>query len=175
MINQVILPKYNISEISLYRYFQLYGFQVDYYQVDSPIGFGTPDEYKDNFEFYLDKVINYFSLKPVVPLSCRIGKAAYDKDKKEGVGWSLTTGFDLFVCDKELRDKSISVSVGDVVTSNRLFAEIATIKDFSQLTAPSFVRFVEDVEPASFVAGGSNILIWKITVSDTDVIFRKFA
>jgi hypothetical protein len=169
MAFQSLLQKYKTLEQWLVSYSGLYWYQVDYYEMDSSVNLMAGNQ--SDYSFYLDKVINYFSVLPKKTIPARILSPDSNADK-DTLGYILNTAFDVVVPDVVLRNAGISVRVGDVVCSAGVFGQLANLKDFSQFTQPVFVRLVQSVAPRSFVLQHNNIIEWDIKVSNSDVIVR---
>jgi hypothetical protein len=164
-----LIAKYKTAERWLLKYSQLYWYPVDYYMLDEDqkLMLGEMTEY----EFYVDKVVNFFKVLPKKTLYVRI-LAPSAETEQETLGYILTTGFEICVPDVLLRETGVALRVGDVVCSSRVFETLAELKSFQQFTQPVFVRFVQDIKPSVFVLQHSNTLEWRMRVSDSDVVFR---
>jgi len=166
-----LLPKYRTAELWLLKYSKLYWYSVDYYMLDEEqrLMLGEIADY----EFYVDKVINFFKLLPKKTLYVRILEPEADMEQ-ETLGYILTSKFRVAVPDVVLRVEGVSPRVGDVVASAGVFEEVAQLKSFEQFTKPMFVRFVQNIQPSIFVLQCNNVLEWVIEVSDADVVFRLY-
>lgn len=164
-----LLARYKTAEQWLLKYSQLYWYPVDYYMLDEEqrLMLGEMAEY----EFYVDKVVNFFKLLPKKTLYVRI-LSPEDEVEQDTLGYILTHSFEIAVADVLLRQEGVSPRVGDVVASAGVFEEVAQLKSFEQFTKPVFVRFVQDIKPSIFVLQHNNVLEWKMRVSDADIVFR---
>jgi hypothetical protein len=126
-----------------------------------------------DYEFYVDKVINFFKLLPKKTLYVRVLSPEADMEQ-ETLGYILTSRFRIAVPDVVLRVEGVSPRAGDVIASVGVFEEIAQLKSFEQFTKPVFVRFVQNIQPSIFVLQHNNVLEWVMEVSDTDVVFRLY-
>jgi len=164
-----ILPKVQSAQSFLQDYEEMYYVWVDVYQVDEG-SLPSPDQLAD-FYFYLDYVITKFKSLPKVSIPVRFIEPQVDVEQKE-LGYMLTTGFRLGVLDSVLRKYQVSLHVGDIVTTYRLFEELGDIKSFEEFTKTAFVRPIQAIIPVTYTLSTQNVLEWEIQVSDTDVIFR---
>jgi hypothetical protein len=164
-----VLPKYQTAEMWLLKYSQLYWYPVDYYMLDEEhrLMLGEMSEY----EFYVDKVVNFFKLLPSKTLYARILAPEADMEQ-DTLGYILTSKFRVAVPDILLRAAEVSPRVGDVIASVGVFEEIAQLKSFEQFTKPVFVRFVQNIQPSVFVLQHNNVLEWVLEVSEADVVVR---
>jgi len=164
-----LLPKYRTAELWLLKYSRLYGYPVDYYMLDENerLMLGEMSEY----EFYVDKVVNFFKLLPKKTLYVRILAPEADMEQ-DTLGYILTSKFRVAVPDILLRVEGVSPRVGDVIASVGVFEEVAELKSFEQFTKPVFVRFVQNIQPSVFVLQHNNVLEWVLEVSEADVVFR---
>ena len=164
-----LIAKYGTAEKWLLKYSQLYWYPVDYYMLDESqrLMLGEMTEY----EFYVDKVVNFFKVLPKKALYVRI-LAPEAETEQDTLGWLLTTRFKIAVADVLLRQEGVSPRVGDVVASAGVFEELAQLKSFEQFTKPVFVRFVQDIKPSVFVLQHNNVLEWRMRVAESDVVFR---
>jgi hypothetical protein len=124
-----------------------------------------------DYEFYVDKVVNFFKVLPKKTLYVRV-LAPEAETEQDTLGYILTSSFEIAVADALLRQEGVSPRVGDVVASAGVFEELAQLKSFEQFTKPVFVRFVQEIKPSVFVLQHNNVLEWKLRVSDADVVFR---
>ena len=124
-----------------------------------------------DYEFYVDKVLNFFKVLPKKTLYVRVLNPEADAEQ-DTLGYILTSRFRIAVADVLLRQEGVSPRVGDVVASAGVFEELARLKSFDQFTKPVFVRFVQNIEPSIFVLQHNNVLEWVMEVSDSDVVFR---
>jgi hypothetical protein len=124
-----------------------------------------------DYEFYVDKVVNFFKLLPRKTLYVRILAPEADMEQ-DTLGYILTSKFRVAVPDILLRAAEVSPRVGDVIASVGVFEEIAQLKSFEQFTKPVFVRFVQNIQPSIFVLQHNNVLEWVLEVSEADVVFR---
>jgi hypothetical protein len=163
------MAKYQIAEQWLLQYSQLYWYPVDYYMLDESqrVMLGELNDY----EFYVDKVVNFFMMLPKKTLYVRI-LAPEAETEQNILGYILTMGFDVAIPDILLRQEQVALRVGDVIASAGVFEELAQLKSFEQFTKPVFVRFVQDIKPSIFVLQYNNTLEWKLRVSDADIVFR---
>ena len=164
-----LIAKYGAAEKWLLKYSQLYWYPVDFFMLDEDqkLMLGEMTEY----EFYVDKVVNFFKVLPKKTLYVRI-LAPSAETEQDTLGWLLTTGFEICVPDIQLRSNGVALRVGDVVASAGVFEEIAQLKSFEQFTKPVFVRFVQDIKPSIFVLQHNNVLEWRVRVAEADVVFR---
>jgi len=169
MYFQSLIAKYKIAEQWLLQYSRLYWYPVDYYMLDESQRLMLSDV--SDYEFYVDKVVNFFRVLPKKTLYVRI-LAPEAETEQNTLGWLLTTKFKVAVVDVLLRQEGVSLRVGDVVASAGVFEELAQLKSFEQFTKPVFVRFVQDIKPSIFVLQHNNVMEWVMEVSDTDVVFR---
>jgi hypothetical protein len=169
MYFQNLIVKYAIAENWLLQYSRLYWYPVDYYMLDESqrVMLGEMTDY----EFYVDKVVNFFKVLPKKTLYVRI-LAPEAETEQDTLGWLLTARFKVAVADILLRQEEVSLRVGDVIASAGVFEELAQLKSFEQFTKPVFVRFVQDIKPSVFVLQHNNVLEWVMEVSDADVVFR---
>jgi hypothetical protein len=142
---------------------------VDYYMLDEEqrLMLGEMTDY----EFYVDKVVNFFRVLPKKTLYVRVLSPEADTEQ-DTLGYILTSRFRVAVADVLLRQEGVSPRVGDVVASAGVFEELAKLKSFEQFTKPVFVRFVQNIQPSVFVLQHNNVLEWVMEVSDADVVFR---
>jgi hypothetical protein len=142
---------------------------VDYYALDENhrLMLGEMSEY----EFYVDKVVNFFKLLPKKTLYVRVLSPEADTEQ-DTLGWILTSSFEIAVADVLLRQEGVSPRVGDVVASAGVFEELAELKSFEQFTKPVFVRFVQEIKPSVFVLQHNNAVEWKMRLADSDIVFR---
>jgi hypothetical protein len=124
-----------------------------------------------DYEFYVDKVVNFFKVLPKKTLYVRV-LAPEAETEQDTLGYILTSSFEIAVADVLLRQEEVSPRVGDVVASAGVFEELAQLKSFDQFTKPVFVRFVQEIKPSVFVLQHNSTLEWKLRVSDADVVFR---
>jgi len=171
MYFQNLIAKYKTAELWLLRYSQLYWYPVDYYMLDESLKEGLMLGEISDYEFYVDKVVNFFKVLPKKTLYARI-LAPGAETEQDTLGYILTMGFEVCVPDILLRQEGVSLRVGDVVASAGVFEELAQLKSFEQFTKPVFVRFVQDIKPSVFVLQYNNVLEWKMRVSDADVVVR---
>ena len=164
-----LLAKYYTAELWLLKYSQLYWYPVDYYMLDEEhrLMLGEMSEY----EFYVDKVVNFFRVLPKKTLYVRVLSPEINTEQ-DILGYILTSGFRIAVADVLLRQEGVSPRVGDVVASAGVFEELAKLRSFEQFTKPVFVRFVQSIQPSIFVLQHNNVLEWVLEVSDSDVVFR---
>jgi hypothetical protein len=123
------------------------------------------------YEFYVDKVVNFFKLLPKKTLYVRVLSPEAETEQ-DTLGWILTSRFQIAVADILLRQEGVSPRVGDVVASAGVFEELAQLKSFDQFTKPVFVRFVQNIKPSVFVLQHNNVLEWVMEVADSDIVFR---
>jgi hypothetical protein len=123
------------------------------------------------YEFYVDKVVNFFMVLPKKTLYVRI-LAPEAETEQDILGYLLVSRFRVAVADVLLRQEGVSPRVGDVIASAGVFEELAQLKSFEQFTKPVFVRFVQDIKPSIFVLQHNNVLEWVLEVSEADVVFR---
>jgi len=166
-----LLAKYRTAERWLVQYSQLYWYEVDYYMLDESLKEGLMLGEMTEYEFYVDKVVNFFKLLPKKTLYVRV-LAPEAETEQDTLGWILTSKFQIAVADILLRQEGVSPRVGDVVASAGVFEELAQLKSFDQFTKPVFVRFVQSIKPSVFVLQHNNVLEWVMEVSDSDVVFR---
>ena len=164
-----LIAKYGTAEIWLLKYSRLYWYPVDYYMLDEEqrLMLGQMAEY----EFYIDKVVNFFKLLSKKTLYVRI-LPSEPETEQDTLGYILTNSFEIAVADVLLRQEGVSPRIGDVVASAGVFEEVAELKSFEQYTKPVFVRFVQDIKPSVFVLQHNNALEWRMRVSEADVVFR---
>ena len=169
MAFQSLIQKYKTAERWLSSYSDLYWYQVDWYELDESqkLMFGEDADYG----FYVDKVVNFFKMLPKKTIGVRILPIEPGMER-ETLGHILVTEFEIAVPDVVLRDAGISPRVGDVIASAGVFDELAELESFDQFTKPVFVRFVQEIKPATFVLMHNNVLEWRIRVSESDVVFR---
>jgi hypothetical protein len=164
-----LLAKYRTAELWLLQYSQLYWYMVDYYMLDEEQRLMLGD--LSDYEFYVDKVVNFFRVLPKKTLYVRVLSPEADTEQ-DTLGYILTSRFRIAVADVLLRQEGVSPRVGDVVASAGVFEELAKLKSFEQFTKPVFVRFVQNIQPSIFVLQHNNVLEWVMEVSDADVVFR---
>jgi len=164
-----LIAKYGTAEKWLLKYSQLYWYPVDYYMLDESQRLMLSEV--SDYEFYVDKVVNFFKVLPKKTLYVRI-LAPEAETEQDTLGWLLTTRFKIAVADVLLRQEGVSPRVGDVVASAGVFEELAQLKSFEQFTKPVFVRFVQDIKPSVFVLQHNNTIEWVMEVSDADVVVR---
>ena len=164
-----LIAKYRTAENWLLRYSQLYWYPVDYYALDEDHRLVLGE--MSSYEFYVDKVVNFFKLLPKRTLYVRVLSPEAESEQ-DTLGWLLTSRFQIAVADVLLRREGVSPRVGDVVASAGVFEELAQLKSFDQFTKPVFVRFVQNIKPSVFVLQHNNVLEWVMEVSDSDVVFR---
>lgn len=164
-----LIAKYGTAEKWLLKYSQLYWYPVDYYMLDESQRLMLSEV--SDYEFYVDKVVNFFKVLPKKTLYVRI-LAPEAETEQDTLGWLLTTRFKIAVADVLLRQEGVSPRVGDVVASAGVFEELAQLKSFEQFTKPVFVRFVQDIKPSVFVLQHNNVLEWRMRVAESDVVFR---
>jgi hypothetical protein len=164
-----LIAKYGTAELWLLKYSQLYWYPIDYYMLDEEQRLMLGDI--SDYEFYVDKVVNFFKVLPKKTLYVRILGSEADTEQ-DTLGYILTSRFSVAVADVLLRQEEVSPRVGDVVASAGVFEELAKLKSFEQFTKPVFVRFVQNIQPSIFVLQHNNVLEWIMEVSDADVIFR---
>jgi hypothetical protein len=169
MYFQSLIAKYKTAETWLLQYSRLYWYPVDYFMLDEnqKVMLGEMTDY----EFYVDKVVNFFKVLPKKTLYVRI-LAPEAETEQDILGYLLTTSFEVAVADVLLRQEGVSLRVGDVIASAGVFEELAQLKSFEQFTKPVFVRFVQDIKPSVFVLQHNNVLEWKMRVADADIVFR---
>jgi len=168
-IDDVLLPKIATAQSLLQDYEEMYYVWVDVYQVDES-ALPSPDQLVD-FHFYLDYVITKFKSLPKKSIPVRFIEPQVDVEQRE-LGYMLTTGFRLGVLDSVLRKYQVSLHVGDIVTTYRLFEELGDLKSFEEFTKTAFVRPIQAIIPVTYTLSMQNVLEWELQVSDTDVIFR---
>jgi len=164
-----LIAKYGTAEKWLLKYSQLYWYPVDYYMLDESQRLMLSEV--SDYEFYVDKVVNFFKVLPKKTLYVRI-LAPEAETEQDTLGWLLTLRFKIAVADVILRQEGVSPRVGDVVASAGVFEELAQLKSFEQFTKPVFVRFVQDIRPSVFVLQHNNTIAWVMEVSDADIVFR---
>jgi hypothetical protein len=168
---QNLIAKYKTAEQWMLQYSRLYWYPVDYYMLDENQRERLMSGEMSEYEFYVDKVVNFFKVLPKKTLYVRI-LAPEAETEQDILGYILTTGFEVCVPDVQLRQEEVSLRVGDVVASAGVFEELAQLKSFEQFTKPVFVRFVQDIKPSVFVLQHNNVLEWRMRVSEADVVFR---
>jgi hypothetical protein len=164
-----LIAKYETAERWLLAYSRLYWYPVDYFALDENhrLMLGELSEY----EFYVDKVVNFFKMLPKKTLYVRVLSPDADTEQ-DTLGYILTSRFQVAVADVLLRQEGVSPRVGDVVASAGVFEELAQLKSFEQFTKPVFVRFVQNIKPSVFVLQHNNVLEWVMEVADSDIVFR---
>lgn len=165
----LVLAKFRSAERFLNEYAKLYWYEADLYMVDE----GSVPVISDDYGLYLDYVVTKFRSLPKVTIPVRFVELESDLEENE-LGAILTTGFSLGVLDSVLREKKVSLRVGDVIATARVFDELAELKSFEQFTKPAFVRVVQSIVPRTLMIGLMNVVEWVIRVSDTDVVFRYY-
>jgi len=164
-----LLVKYRTAEEWLLKYSQLYWYPVDYFALDESHRLMLSEV--SEYEFYVDKVVNFFKLLPKKTLYVRVLAPEADTEQ-DTLGWLLTSRFQIAVADVLLRREGVSPRVGDVVASAGVFERLAQLKSFEQFTEPVFVRFVQVIKPSVFVLQHNNVLEWVMEVADSDIVFR---
>ena len=124
-----LIAKYGTAERWLLKYSQLYWYPVDYYMLDESLKEGLMLGEISDYEFYVDKVVNFFKVLPKKTLYARI-LAPGAETEQDTLGWILTMGFEVCVPDILLRQEGGSLRVGDVVASAGVFEELAQLKSF---------------------------------------------
>lgn len=163
------LAKHLSAERFLKEYAKLYWYEVDLYMVDESLVSPVTDDYG----LYLDYVVSKFQSLPKITVPVRFVDLESDVEENE-FGAFLTTGFNLGILDSILREKQVSLRIGDVISTSRIFEELANLKSFEQFTKPAFVRVVQSIVPRTVMIGLMNVLEWVVRVSDTDVVFRYY-
>jgi len=164
-----LIGRYKVAERWLAVYSGLYWYEVDYYQLDEEERKMLGDLQK--YEFYVDKVVNFFKMLPRKTLGVRILNSDVDVEN-ETLGYIFSSSFEVAVPDIVLRENDVKVGVGDVIASAGVFDELAKLRSFEEFTKPVFVRFVQEIRPSVYVVQMNNVLEWRLRVSDSDVVFR---
>lgn len=167
MLESLVLSKYKAAQRFLHEYAKLYWYVVDVYCVDES---ALPPMTED-YAMYLDFVITKFVTLPKKTIPVRFLESSVDVEENM-LGNILTSGFAICVLDSILRENKVSLKVGDIISTHRVFEDIAELKSFSQFTKPAFVRIVQSIVPRTFMVANVNTLEWEIRLSDTDVVFR---
>lgn len=167
MLESLLLGKYIVAQRLLNEYANLYWYKVDVYCVDE----STLPEMTEDYALYLDYVITKFVTLPKKSIPVRFLESSAEVEEHM-LGNILTSGFTIGVLDSVLRENRVSLKVGDIIATHRVFEEIATLKSFEQFTKPAFVRIVQSIVPRTFMVANVNILEWEVRLSDTDVVFR---
>lgn len=167
----LIIPKTISANSLLQNYEELYYVWIDVYNVDESSIPTVLD--KEDYEMYLDLVITKFKSLPKKSIPVRFIEPRVEEEERE-LGYRLTTGFRLGVLDGVLRTYGVSLRVGDIITTYRIFEELGDLKSFEQFTKTAFVRPIQAIVPAVYTLSMQNALEWEIQVSDTDIVFRYF-
>lgn len=159
--------KYKTAEALLELYQQIYSYKVDIYSVD----LSQVPEITDDYYLYLDWVLHKFVSLPKVTVPARIIQSNVDIEDREYT-YLLTSGFTIGVLDLVLRKNRVSLRVGDIIATHRVFEELSQLGSFEAFTRPAFVRQIVSITPHTYVYGMLNVVEWAIRVSDTDIVFR---
>ena len=171
MLERIILPKFKVAENLLNRRAYLYWYMVDVYSVDESRVSITGNE--SDYDLYLDYLMTNVETLNAVTIPVRFIESASDVDNREWV-YVLSTGFSIGILDSVLRDKKVSLKVGDVIATARILPEVAQHKSFDVFTKPVFVRIVQSVVPRTYVVANVNVLEWEVRLSHKDVVFRYY-